>query len=99
MKIFHSRFNLLTRKLGKDIFQKQLLTSIIKRTFCNITRLNVDKLTLEGKKSENTENIISNEEKKPFNKEDYILEYDADLDWEKEVLKSPIPVIVDCYAE
>ena len=37
-------------------------------------------------------------EDKPFIKEDHIIEFNPQVKWEDEVLKSEIPVVVDCYA-
>jgi hypothetical protein len=64
--------------------------------FCNIYRLNVDKLNI-GKEKE-TSNFEKQEQPK-FNIDDNIIEYKAGVSWEEVVIKSEIPVVVDVYAK
>lgn len=69
------------------------------KSFCNLARLNLEKLKLDdiNASSQLGEDDILKEEK-PFVKEENILEYGPGTDWEKEVLQSEVPVVVDCYA-
>jgi hypothetical protein len=62
--------------------------------FCSLERLNVDKIKLSNKEEKQYEI----KEEKVFNKEEHIIEYNPTVNWEEEVLKSEIPVVVDCYA-
>jgi hypothetical protein len=68
--------------------------------FCTLDKLEINKLTLDKISDSKTSDFIveKQNEKKEFNKEDYIIEYTPQVKWEDEVLKSEIPVVVDCYA-
>ena len=64
--------------------------------FCDLNRLNIDKF-LENKPLEKVLNIEKNTT--PFIQEHYVTEFSNEIDWENSVLKSHVPVVVDCYAE
>jgi hypothetical protein len=71
---------------------------INKLSFCTLDRLNVDKISLTKLDEKDKPFDLKKKEEKPFNKEDYIIEFNPLVKWEEEVLKSEIPVVVDCYA-
>ena len=71
-------------------------TTVRNFNFCSLNRLNVDKL-LESRALEKELNEVKNPS--TFLKENFVLEFTNELDWENSVLKSEIPVVVDCYAE
>jgi len=87
------------------------LSNIQKYKFCNLARLNFDKLYVNKPvNSNNNENpefkLIKDEEdlkkkegEKSFILEDNIIEFGPNLNWDEVVMKSDIPVLVDCYAE
>jgi hypothetical protein len=77
-------------------------SSFRKKLFCNITRLNIDKLSLDKIENSNPDKLIAKntpETEKPFNKDEYITEFGPATKWEDEVIKSELQVVVDCYAE
>ena len=93
MKKILSNINISFRKFnffntGKNFF------FFNKSKFCSLDRLNVDKIKLSNKE----EKQFEMKEEKIFNKEKHIIEYNPTVNWEEEVLKSEIPVVVDCYA-
>ena len=65
--------------------------------FCDLNRLHIQKY-LETKPAEK-EIKLEKSASQPFNKEDFVIEFSSELDWETSVMKSEIPVVVDCYAE
>lgn len=97
------------RSIGSSI-SKNLIT-MQRKLFCNFTRLNFDKLSvnkpLETKNSDNQdfklikdeEDLKQREAEKAFIIEENIIEFSHSLNWDEVVMKSEIPVLVDCYAE
>lgn len=95
-KIFKKSFSVFTNKLKMQIVSRFMYNNY--KTFCNIYRLNVDKLILDKLPSPlNTNEIIP--PKIEFKIEEHILEYGPDVNWETTVMNSQIPVVVDVYAE
>ena len=84
---------------------------IQKRLFCNLARLNFEKMSInKPKNTKNSEDqefkLIKDEEdlklreaEKAFVVEENIVEFSPSLNWDEVVMKSEIPVLVDCYAE
>lgn len=82
-----------------------------KRMFCNLARLNFEKLCInkpqnaknaegqEFKLIKDEEDLKQREAEKAFVVEDNIIEFGSSLNWDEVVMKSEIPVLVDCYAE
>lgn len=81
-------------------FTKNFYSFPISRTFCSLNRLNMDKLKLEKLDEKDIQLALlkKKEESPKFNKEDHIVEFGPGFKWEEVVLKSEIPVVVDCYA-
>jgi hypothetical protein len=75
------------------LFRTYFLKSF--RPFCNIHRLNVDKLKID----KDTTSSIDNLTKTHFDINKSIVEYGPEVSWENTVLKSEIPVVVDVYAK
>lgn len=92
MKKILSNINISFRKFN---FTNRSFFFLNKFQFCSLDRLNIDKIKLSNKEEKQFE---LKEEKKVFNKEEHIIEYNSTVNWEEEVLKSEIPVVVDCYA-
>ena len=81
------------------------------KKFCNLLRINFDKLNIGKENQEKTstdknfqiikdENDLKEKETQAnFEIEENILEFNNTTNWEEDVLKSEIPVVVDCYAE
>jgi hypothetical protein len=77
--------------------------------FCNLARINFDKLEvnkdkenyndIENQLIKDEEDLKKKEATKAFSLDDNIIEFSPDLNWEEVVMKSQIPVLVDCYAE
>ncbi len=75
-------------------FPKIRTISVIqKQLFCNIHRLNFDKLKIEKDKT------FEDEVEEKFSIDDKIIEYINDTDWQETVLNSEIPVVVEVYAQ
>lgn len=81
-----------------NLTKHSVYNSSRKKSFCNLNKLDIDKLALDKLDDKpiniNTINDISN-----FNKEDNIIEFGPETKWEETVLNSDIPVVVDCYAK
>jgi heme oxygenase len=82
--------NLLFKRTSFFVFR-----SLTLRQFCNIHRLNVDKLKID--KDMGVKTIDELTEKFDINKS--IIEFGPEVSWENTVLKSEIPVVVDVYAK
>lgn len=91
----------------KSAFLNSFTKFTIARTklssFCTLTRLNFDKIKIEGGGAINNSSSIqyimsTNDEEKEFKKEDHIIEFTPEVNWQETVLNSEIPVVVDCYA-
>lgn len=50
-------------------------------------------------KTVKAESASTNENQKPFDLEENLIEFDETLDWEDKVINSHLPVVVDCYAD
>lgn len=61
------------------------------RPFCSIQRLDLTKLLEEPK-------IVSVESPK-LTEDKGIVEFNNSLNWQQEVIDSPVPVVIDVYAE
>ncbi len=94
--IKYSSFSFKLLKRGNSYRNLNSLFSFKK--FCTLSKLNVDKLNLEKLEFDDKSINLQKEDKKEYNKDDYILEFSPALNWEETVLKSEIPVIVDFYA-
>jgi hypothetical protein len=79
------------------ILQSTLLKNK-KFSLCTLERLNVDKISMTKLNEKDKPFDVEIKEDKPFIKEDHIIEFNPQVKWEDEVLKSEIPVVVDCYA-
>ena len=83
----------------KNFFNLKYLTKL--RTFsyhqikyfCNLNRLNFDKIKIENDVS------LINDVQEKFSIEDNIIEYRNDTNWQETVLNSEIPVIIEVYAQ
>jgi hypothetical protein len=63
-----------------------------------LLKLNVDKLSLSKLDDKPISISTADNEEKDFDKDKYIIEYGPEIKWEEDVLKSELPVVVDCYA-
>lgn len=109
----YNRFNisLFTQNNIKSGFIYSKLFYLKRYHFCNLARLNFEKLKMgqvkAADKIDNIDNKIILDEKelqnreaeKKFVFEENIIEFDPSLNWEEVVLKAEVPVLVDCYAE
>jgi hypothetical protein len=85
-----------TQKSFKMIFNHKYIS----KPFCNLARLNFDKILLDKLDMEkSSSDILLNQQQKEFKKEEHIFEFGPEINWEKDVLQSEIPVVIDCYAE
>ena len=98
MKMFFLRRTLQIVKTKFRLIQKfQVKFSnklAVKRNCLYLNGLNTDKF--KDKYSIDFRKEITKIEMK---KEMFVIEFNSELDWENSVLKSTIPVVVNCYAE
>ena len=84
-------------RLGNFNIMRSIVTTKLYFSFCSVDRLDVDKLALSKLDEKPLELKLENKEKE-FSIEDFIVEFNPQVNWEETVLKSEIPVVVDCYA-
>lgn len=87
---------ILGRNLVRPLvsFNKFSFVYFPKYRFTDLNRLDFDKLGLGNKASTSQPS-----DKKAFDKDSMIVNFQENSSWENEVLKSDLPVVVDCYAE
>ncbi len=99
--MFFIRKSLNTLKTKSRLLQKlpfkfkQPITTM-RFNFCDLNRINISKF-LESKPVE--KEVKSEKLQQSYDKESFVIEFTNEIDWETSVIKSEIPVVVDCYAE